>query len=63
MKYEMVKNVLKLLEQFELENALHIKYQSNIEGFKDWVALDCRDDNKQIAPYWREKKMDVVQLV
>lgn len=56
MKYEMVKNVLKLLEQFELENALHIKYQSNIEGFKDWVALDCRDDNKQIDPYWEGKE-------
>ncbi|MCS3554711.1 MULTISPECIES: MarR family winged helix-turn-helix transcriptional regulator [unclassified Sphingobacterium] len=56
MKYDMVKNVLKLLEQFELENALHIKYQSNIEGFKDWIALNCRDDNKQIAPYWEGKE-------
>ncbi len=56
MKYDMVKNVLKLLEQFELENALHIKYQSNIEGFKNWIALNCIDSNKQIDPYWEGKE-------
>lgn len=56
MKYDMVKNVLKLLEQFELENALHIKYQSNIEDFKNWIALNCRHANKQIDPYWEGKE-------
>lgn len=56
MKYDMVKNVLKLLEQFELENALHIKYQSNIEDFKNWIALNCIDSNKQIDPYWEGKE-------
>ncbi|MCW2263948.1 MULTISPECIES: MarR family winged helix-turn-helix transcriptional regulator [Sphingobacterium] len=56
MKYDMVKNVFTLLEQFELENALYIKYQSNIEGFKEWIAVNHNHGDKQNDLYWEGKE-------
>lgn len=56
MKYDMVKNVLTLLEQFELENSLYIKYESNIEGFKKWISANYSHGDKQDDLYWEGKE-------
>ncbi|WP_410220719.1 MarR family winged helix-turn-helix transcriptional regulator [Pedobacter sp.] len=55
MNYELAKNVIGLLEQFETENPVEGLYKHNIEGFKSWIAQSHHNCKKQ-EPYWEGKE-------
>ncbi|MPS64721.1 MAG: MarR family transcriptional regulator [Chryseobacterium sp.] len=56
MHYSIVKDVLNLLEKFEIENESHV-YSSDIEGFKKWLcANESSGDKKENEPYWEGKE-------
>src|SRR5690606_33547072 len=54
MKYELLKNVINLLEEFETENVLGKRYPNDIEGFKRWI--NANDENINNEPYWEGKE-------
>ena len=54
MKYELLKNVINLLEEFETENVLRKRYPNDIEGFKRWI--NANDENINNEPYWEGKE-------
>lgn len=54
MKYDLLKNVVNLLEEFETENVLGRKYPNDIEGFKKWI--NANDENINNEPYWEGKE-------
>jgi DNA-binding MarR family transcriptional regulator len=52
----MTKEVIDLLEQFEIENT-NGHYQANMDGFKDWLCDKSSFENKQKEePYWEGKE-------
>lgn len=56
MHYSIVKDVLNLLEKFEIENESRV-YSSDIEGFKTWLcANESSGDKKENEPYWEGKE-------
>ncbi|MGE4512314.1 MAG: MarR family winged helix-turn-helix transcriptional regulator [Chryseobacterium sp.] len=56
MNYKMTKEVIDLLEQFEIENT-NGHYQANMDGFKDWLCDKSSFENKQKEePYWEGKE-------
>ncbi|UMQ42386.1 MarR family winged helix-turn-helix transcriptional regulator [Chryseobacterium sp. Y16C] len=56
MHYSIVKDVLNLLEKFEIENESCV-YSSDIEGFKTWLcASESSVDKKENEPYWEGKE-------
>src|SRR5690554_3413149 len=54
MKYDLLKNVVNLLEEFETENELGRKYPNDIDGFKKWI--NDNDENINNEPYWEGKE-------
>lgn len=56
MNYKMTKEVIDLLEQFEIENT-NGHYLANMDGFKDWLCDKSSFENKQKEePYWEGKE-------
>ena len=56
MHYSIVKDVLNLLEKFEIENESNA-YASDIEGFKTWLcAKESSRSKKTDEPYWEGKE-------
>ncbi|SDH81689.1 DNA-binding transcriptional regulator, MarR family [Chryseobacterium taeanense] len=56
MNYKMTKEVIDLLEQFEIENT-NGHYQASMNGFKDWLCDKSSFENKQKQePYWEGKE-------
>lgn len=56
MHYSIVKDVLNLLEKFEIENESNA-YTSDIEGFKTWLcAKESSESKKKDEPYWEGKE-------
>ncbi|WP_118196508.1 MarR family winged helix-turn-helix transcriptional regulator [Albibacterium indicum] len=55
MKYDILKNVVDLLEEFEAENLLEKTYPNDIEGFKKWITVNYKNDNI-IEPNWEGKE-------
>lgn len=56
MHYSIVKDVLNLLEKFEIENESNA-YASDIEGFKTWLcAKESSRSKKEDEPYWEGKE-------
>lgn len=56
MHYSIVKDVLNLLEKFELENNMN-DYPSDIEGFKSWLcATESGKVKESEEPYWEGKE-------
>jgi len=57
MHYSIVKDVIKLLEEFEEENIIN-SYTSDVEGFKEWLCVresrKVMDDTHE--PYWEGKE-------
>jgi hypothetical protein len=52
------KDVLNLLEKFEVENESNA-YASDIEGFKTWLCTkESSTSKKENEPYWEGKKME-----
>jgi len=53
MKYKLLKEVLTLVERFEDEN-LEMKYTSDVEGFKTWIADEFF--GRSLEPDWEGKE-------
>lgn len=56
MKYDTLKNVIDLIEEFEADNVLLKMYPDNIEGFKRWVAVNYKSEEIVVEPYWEGKE-------
>lgn len=54
MNYNLIRNLLDLMEQFESENEERSGYPPDIEGFKQWM-LDNLSGGPAIAPDWEGK--------
>jgi DNA-binding MarR family transcriptional regulator len=54
MKYEIIKDAINLVEQFEAENSKSTRYPVNIEGFKKWMANTFRNESSE-EPEWEGK--------
>jgi len=56
MKYDILKEVVTLLEEFETENSVKSAYSNNIEGFKRWIATSFKDETEELEPDWEGKE-------
>lgn len=56
MKYDILKNVVNLLEEFEAENFLGNTYPNDIEGFKRWVVVNYKSGEINNEPNWEGKE-------
>jgi len=55
MNYELVRNVIQLLEEFEQSNA-ESTYTCDIEGFKHWVSVTSLTSGVNHEPNWESKE-------
>ena len=56
MKYDILKSVIDLVEEFELENSLENIYPDDIEGFKRWINVKYNSQEMETEPYWEGKE-------
>lgn len=55
MKYNTLKNVIDLFEEFEKNNAITERYTNDVSGFKSWIAADYCGDTDRDEPDWEGK--------
>ncbi len=55
MNYELIKDVLDLVQAFEGRNADAAGYEDTINGFRRWIAAGFTDEAPQPAPDWEGK--------
>ena len=56
MKYDILKNVVNLLEEFEADNLSQSRYPNDIEGFKRWIVANYEGDLLNNEPNWEGKE-------
>ncbi|ROH97820.1 MarR family winged helix-turn-helix transcriptional regulator [Chryseobacterium daecheongense] len=58
MRFQIIKDVIQLLEQFETDNNEIKAYSDDIEGFKSWISDQKRQDENvhPEEPYWEGKE-------
>ena len=56
MKYDILKNVVNLLEDFEADILQGRTYPNDIEGFKRWIVANYKGEEKNIEPNWDGKE-------
>lgn len=56
MKYDILKSVIDLVEEFEIENSLENIYPDDIEGFKRWINVKYNSQGLETEPYWEGKE-------
>lgn len=56
MKYNTLKNVIHLLEEFEAENSKGKIYTDDIEGFKKWIVETSSQPSRAPEPDWEGKE-------
>lgn len=56
MKYDTLKNVINLLEEFEADIFLGRTYPNDIEGFKRWIVANYKGDQINNEPNWEGKE-------
>ncbi len=56
MKYDILKSVIDLVEEFEIENSLENIYPDDIEGFKRWINVKYNSQEMETEPYWEGKE-------
>lgn len=56
MKYDILKNVINLLEEFEADNFSGSTYPNDIEGFKRWIVANYKVEEKNKEPNWDGKE-------
>lgn len=56
MKYDILKNVVNLLEEFEADILQGRTYPNDIEGFKRWIVANYKGEEKNIEPNWDGKE-------
>lgn len=56
MKYDILKNIVNLLEEFEADNFSGSTYPNDIEGFKKWIVANYKGDEINNEPNWEGKE-------
>lgn len=56
MKYDILKNVVNLLEEFEADILQTRTYTNDIEGFKRWIVANYKGDEINNEPDWDGKE-------
>jgi DNA-binding MarR family transcriptional regulator len=56
MKYDILKDVVNMLEEFELENFSTKAYHHDIEGFKRWIVSNYKGEEIKNEPNWEGKE-------
>ncbi|CAM3688658.1 MarR family winged helix-turn-helix transcriptional regulator [Elizabethkingia occulta] len=56
MDYTLIKDTIKLIEQFETEIQKTNQYDHNIESFKSWIANQVTEEESFTEPYWEGKE-------
>lgn len=56
MRYDILQNMIVLLEEFESENGLVQVYPDDINGFKNWIADSVKSETKDEEPHWEGKE-------
>src|SRR5690554_6179219 len=56
MNYTLIKDVLSLLEQFEMEGNSIPHSENSIEDFKRWIAINYEIENRSSEPEWEGKE-------
>ncbi|MFD1769200.1 MarR family winged helix-turn-helix transcriptional regulator [Sphingobacterium suaedae] len=56
MKYDILKNVLNLLEEFEADVLQGRTYPNDIEDFKRWIVANYKREEKNNEPSWDGKE-------
>lgn len=56
MNYELIKDVLDLVQDFEKENTKDKAYTNDVEGFKKWIAGAFHEALPKEEPYWEGKE-------
>lgn len=56
MKYDILKNVVNLLEEFEADNFSQSRYPNDIEGFKRWIVANYEGNLLNNEPNWEGKE-------
>lgn len=56
MNYELIKDVLKLIQEFEIQNQKGAEYSKDVEGFKHWIAESLDMEEVKAEPYWEAKE-------
>lgn len=56
MKYDILKELIPLLEEFEAENLSANVYSNDLDGFKSWVVFNNKQKGVLDEPDWEGKK-------
>lgn len=56
MKYDILKKIISLIEEFELETLQEKSYPNDIEGFKRWIVSNYNSEGTNIEPNWVGKE-------
>lgn len=56
MKYDFLKDVVSLLEEFETENSPKRMFPNDIDGFKKWIAVKYKAEAANTESYWEGKE-------
>jgi MarR family transcriptional regulator, lower aerobic nicotinate degradation pathway regulator len=56
MKYDIIKDSINLVEQFESQNSKSSRYTADIEGFKKWMVNSFKNELSE-EPQWEGKMM------
>lgn len=54
MKYDLIRNILQLVQDFELQNGTLKAYSEDINGFKSWIADNVKVETNE--PNWEGKE-------
>ncbi|UKB86009.1 hypothetical protein LF887_10400 [Chryseobacterium sp. MEBOG06] len=55
MNYNLIQEVIELVQQFETENDNNISYRNDLSGFKEWMS-DCFDHHSENETHWEGKE-------
>lgn len=56
MNYDLIKDAMNLVQQFEALNQEGIKYSKDLEGFKRWIAQSEAIEKTKAEPDWEAKE-------
>src|SRR5690554_4056681 len=56
MNYDLIKDVLELVQEFDSQYQEGIKYSKDIDGFKLWIAESVDTDRPKAEPDWEGKE-------
>lgn len=56
MNYELIKEVIELVQQFEIQNENKNHYSNDVDGFKEWIAASAENTDSVKTPDWEGKE-------